>query len=46
MGVDSTLSGNMGSSFIFLAGISTVSAFIGESASTDETALGDEAKGW
>ena len=46
MGVDSPLSGNMGSSFIFPAGSSSERAFTGESVSPDETALGDKAKGW
>ena len=46
MRVDCPLSGNMGSSFIFPAGSSSVSNFTGESVSPDETALGDEVKGW
>ena len=46
MGVDSPLSGNMGSSFIFPIGNPSVSTFTGESVSPDETALGDKAKGW
>ena len=46
MGADSPLSGNMGSSFIFPAGSSSVITFTGESVSSEETSLGDKAKGW
>ena len=45
-GVDGPLSGNMGSSFIFNIGSSSVTAFRGEIVTLGVSVLGDEAKGW